>query len=239
MIGNEQPGQPAQAEMPAPAPSGAPWNEAESRAVHERYAALRDGAPDTVEYELAGSGSRQRGAFMTGLAQTLDVAAGWFRRHWLAVLNGALATYIGVAVLTPIAYMFGASGPASAVFRTYRFFCDQLPTHSFFIGGYQICICQRCLAIYTTMLLGGLLLAYLRTRRPVRALGFWLWALAALPMALDGGTQLFGWRESNPGLRLLTGALFGLATVWLTFPRMNEAAQPDPEPQPAYARAGS
>lgn len=237
MIGNEQPGQPAQAEAPAPAPSGAgAWDAAELRAVRERYAALRADAPEAVEYEPASGGAQPR-RFMARAARALDAAASWFRRHWLAVLNGALATYIGVAVLTPIAYMFGAGGPASAVFRTYRFFCDQLPTHSFFIGGYQICICQRCLAIYTTMLLGGLLLAYLRKRRPVQALSFWMWALAALPMALDGGTQLFGWRESNPGLRLLTGALFGLATVWLTFPRMNAAAQPEPEP--AYARASS
>ena len=232
MTGNEQPEQPGQ--QPAAEPRGT-WDDvATPSAVRERYAALRAGAPGVVEFE-AGPGSRWR-AFGRQLARAADVTAGWFRRHWLAVLNGALATYVGLAVLTPIAFMFGADGPASAVFHTYRFFCDELPTHSFFIGGYQICLCARCLAIYTSMLLGGLLLAYLRTRRPLQAIAFWAWALAALPMALDGGTQLFGWRESNAGLRLLTGTLFGLATVWLTFPRMNAAAPPEPKPAPAYAR---
>jgi uncharacterized membrane protein len=39
-------------------------------------------------------------------------------------------------------------------------------------------------------------------------------------MALDGFTQLFCYRESNWELRLLTGALFGLASAWLAYPRL-------------------
>jgi len=38
-----------------------------------------------------------------------------------------------------------------------------------------------------------------------------------LPMAWDGTTQLFGWRESTWALRVITGTLFGGGTVWFSF----------------------
>jgi uncharacterized membrane protein len=41
-------------------------------------------------------------------------------------------------------------------------------------------------------------------------------------MAIDGITQLFGLRESNWQLRTITGALFGLASVWLAYPYLEE-----------------
>jgi uncharacterized membrane protein len=106
----------------------------------------------------------------------------------------------------------------------YRFFCDELPTHSFFIFGYQICLCQRCLAIYTSMLLAGITLAFLRKRRSVPNLTWWMWVIAMIPMALDGGTQLFGWRESNVWLRLLTGAIFGIGTAMFLLPQIEKTA---------------
>lgn len=42
-------------------------------------------------------------------------------------------------------------------------------------------------------------------------------------MALDGFTQLFGFRESTWELRLITGALFALSCVWFGFPYLEQA----------------
>ncbi len=42
-------------------------------------------------------------------------------------------------------------------------------------------------------------------------------------MALDGFTQLFGLRESNWQLRVLTGGLFALSCVWVAFPYLGRA----------------
>ncbi len=223
-----EPEQPQHPECAEPQQSG--WD---GDAVRERYAQLRAAAPGAVDYPVG----VPRHSFGERIAIVGDAVGDWLRRHWLALINGTLASFIGVAVLTPFAYMLGWDGPASAVFRVYRLFCDELPTHSFFVGDYQICLCARCLAIYSSLLLGGLLLSYLRKRQPVKAISFWMWILFALPMALDGGTQFPGWRESNNALRVLTGLLFGLGTAWLTLPRMNDAAAADDEPQPAYAPA--
>jgi uncharacterized membrane protein len=166
---------------------------------------------------------RDLGARVT---EALDATLEGLRRHWLAIVNGTLLTIIGLAVLAPIGYSFGLSGPASAIFNAYRLVCAQTPSHSLYIGGYQMCLCSRCLAIYSSVLLGGVLLSLARGRRDVRALDWRFWVLAMVPMGLDGGTQLFGWRESNLGLRLLTGAIFGLATAWFMLPQVEQAAAP-------------
>jgi uncharacterized membrane protein len=44
-------------------------------------------------------------------------------------------------------------------------------------------------------------------------------------MAVDGFTQLFGWRQSDWFLRTATGALFGMASVWLAYPYIEDAMQ--------------
>jgi uncharacterized membrane protein len=51
----------------------------------------------------------------------------------------------------------------------------------------------------------------------------WLYVLFVLPILLDGGTQLFGLRESNWLLRLITGAIFGIGTVALAYPYVENA----------------
>jgi uncharacterized membrane protein len=181
---------------------------------------------EEMEYILSGIGPRRR-AFNHALISGAEFAGGWLRRHWLALVNTALLTYIGLAILTPIGFAVGLNGPASAIFHVYRFFCDELPSHSFFIFGYQICLCERCLAIYSSMLLSGLALVFLRKRPYLPSISWWMWVVAMIPMALDGGTQLFGLRESNVGLRLLTGAIFGVGTAIFTLPQIEKASRDD------------
>jgi uncharacterized membrane protein len=88
--------------------------------------------------------------------------------------------------------------------------------------GYKMAYCERCAAIYSSMLVAGLLYALLRGRiRPLN----WRWyvALAVIPMAVDGGTQLIMLRESTPLLRAITGILFGALSVWLIYPYVEDA----------------
>jgi hypothetical protein len=46
-------------------------------------------------------------------------------------------------------------------------------------------------------------------------------------MALDGTTQMFGWRESNWILRTVTGTLFGLGSVWFVLPLIHKTLMED------------
>ena len=101
--------------------------------------------------------------------------------------------------------------------------------------GYKVALCERCAAIYGGIFFFGLL--YVLGRRRVRPLPWWAYlGLGIVPMVLDGGYQFLSYalaifwpegqvvpRETTPALRTITGALFGLATVWLAYPYIQEA----------------
>ncbi len=89
--------------------------------------------------------------------------------------------------------------------------------------GYKVALCQRDVAIYGAVLLAGLLYGLLRTHMQIRSLRLWVYGLLVMPMAVDGVTQLLGWHDSNWWLRTITGMLFGLASVWLAYPYVEQA----------------
>jgi len=102
--------------------------------------------------------------------------------------------------------------------------------------GYKMAICQRDTAIYGTILLAGLVYGLLRRRWKIPSLPLWAYiGFGLAPMLLDGGYQFLSYalplfwpdssitpRETTPSLRVITGALFGLATVWLAYPLVQE-----------------
>jgi uncharacterized membrane protein len=100
--------------------------------------------------------------------------------------------------------------------------------------GYKVALCERDTAIYALILLGGIAFHFLR--RKVKPLHWALWILlGVVPIGLDGGTQLlsylpflrFPFRESTPLLRVLTGALFGITSVWFAYPYVQESMDED------------
>jgi uncharacterized membrane protein len=94
--------------------------------------------------------------------------------------------------------------------------------------GYKVGLCERDIGIYTGLLIVGIsygiLNAALRRRgRQFPRMRWWVYALTVLPIAVDGLTQLFGFRESNWLLRLITGFLFGFSSAWLLYPAIGRA----------------
>jgi len=98
--------------------------------------------------------------------------------------------------------------------------------------GFKVALCERDVAIYGGILIGGLVFALVRGR--LKPLPIWAWLVfGVMPMAIDGGTQFIagfpgvpaGWpiRESTPLLRTVTGLLFGLLNVWLAYPYLEES----------------
>ena len=107
-----------------------------------------------------------------------------------------------------------------------------------FIGdekhGYKMALCERDIAIYSGLLLFGIVFAL--TGRRLKSLHWSLWILIGLgPIGLDGFSQLFSqfewsfltqflpYRESTPLLRVLTGGLFGFLTAWFAYPNIEES----------------
>lgn len=212
-------------------------------------------------------------------AQGRDKSIPWLGRHWLLVVNLAMALFIGGTLLAPLLMRLGLEGPARVVYFFYGLNCHQLPERSYFLFGpngvntysleqvialggnpdylrgfvgnaqvgFKLGMAQRNTAIYTTILLAGLVYALLRKRVP--RLRWPIFLLLILPMALDGSSHMvsevtgLGFREGNTWLtaltggafpdafyagttlgsfnwlmRTLTGVLFAAGCVWFTFP---------------------
>ncbi len=105
--------------------------------------------------------------------------------------------------------------------------------------GYKVALCERDVAIYGMMLVAGVIFGAPRLRQRLKPLRWWLWILIGLvPIGVDGFWQLFTnypyttlltfmqafpYHESTAFLRSLTGALFGLANVWLAYPYFDQS----------------
>jgi uncharacterized membrane protein len=95
----------------------------------------------------------------------------------------------------------------------FRMVCHGIPSRCLLLFGVPMPICARCTAIYGGLILGALLSGVLPAMRETTAR--MVVALSALPMAIDGGTQLIRLRESTNELRLGTGLVAGIAiALW-------------------------
>jgi uncharacterized membrane protein len=177
--------------------------------------------------------------------------------HWLAAFNALLSAFVaGGALVAPLSARLGWPSVADPLYAAYHLACHQWAFRSFFLFGthivyapeqlqeagvdpyafqgspdlgYKMAFCERDLAIYLALLVVGLLYAQRTFTKP---LSFRAFGLLSLPMAIDGFTQLFGWRESTWELRVLTGLVFGLGAAWLILPYLQDALRPS-----AYAAA--
>lgn len=115
--------------------------------------------------------------------------------------------------------------------------------------GYKMALCERDIAIYGFVLIGGLIYGLLRRRFDIKPLSLITFIIIGMgPIGLDGFSQLFSYwatpidgstptgimatihtifslRESTPFLRTFTGGLFGLMLVWLAYPHINQGMQ--------------
>jgi uncharacterized membrane protein len=180
-------------------------------------------------------------------------------RHWLLAINAAVGAFIGGALVAPVTAALGWSGAAQVLYAAYHLTCHQWGFRSFFLFGeravygqqelaslgrdpfgfvgdatlgWKMAFCERDLAIYAALFAMGIFFARHRDMQP---LGFVAYAILIVPMAIDGFTQLFGWRESTWQLRVATGLLFGFASAWLVYPRFDLAMGIAPRPR-RYAR---
>jgi len=141
--------------------------------------------------------------------------------YWAHTLTLVLGLIVLIALLIPFLSYLGLDVIAKPLFFALHTICAQIPSHSFYLLGHQLGLCARNLAIYGSMFAGGIVFVLSKKRLP--GIAWWVWVLLILPMAWDGTTQMFGWRESTWLLRLITGTLFGWGSVWFVFPLMQKS----------------
>ena len=136
--------------------------------------------------------------------------------YWATIIASVLGILVFAALSVPFLSYFGLDGISKQIFYSLHLVCAQIPSHSFYIFGHQLGMCARNFSIYASMFIGSVIFVLSKKRFP--GIPWWIWVLMILPLALDGTTQMFGWRESTWELRVLTGTLFGLGNVWFALP---------------------
>ena len=178
----------------------------------------------------------------------LERVARWIGTRWVRSYH-----WPWIFVILPwLAPLFAAAGwwaLADPIYTIYAFQCHQLPERSAHICGYEVGQCWRCNALYG----GTFIFALLYGRAPAapsrtppvahKAPIAVALVLLLLPIAIDGLTHMFGWRDVidpstpaafgsflvgsqefslNSTLRIITGLIAG---CWdsLVSPRMQKA----------------
>ena len=206
-------------------------------------------APGTAPATPDGAQRRRDllGRWAVRIAGFLPPFVNGIAKHWLLIANTALGLVALVPVAAPALMASGQARLGQLLYALYWLLCHQLPERSFFLFGpqlaytlqelerllgtevplryignpaigYKVAVCQRDLATYAAMWLAGL--AFIPLRQRLRPLSFKLFALLCLPLAMDGFGQLFGLWDSTPWRRVVTGALFGVACIWISYPHI-------------------
>ncbi len=159
---------------------------------------------------------------VTGLARSLTLWANrrilWLSKHWLATFNLFFLIYVGLPFLAPILLANGYTDAANAIYTFYRAACHQLPSRSYFIMGEQVAFCQRDVAIYGSLLLGGLVFGLVHYRLKPLQLRYYVFFL--VPIAIDGGMQLAS-ELLRSGIQIITLWIIGLIALGITMAILN------------------
>jgi len=123
-----------------------------------------------------------------------------------AALAAVSTAILSVSLLCTWAIAHGASMRWRVLFRP---FCHGIVERCYAVWGVPMPICARCTAIYAG--LGLALFAFLLLPRMTERAARMVMALAVLPLAVDGFTQLARLRESTNTLRGATGLAAGIA----------------------------
>lgn len=159
----------------------------------------------------------------TSLHKLGDAVNNFLVEYWAHIITIMLGSLVFIAFAIPFLSYFGLDSIAKPLFFSLHYVCAQIPAHSFYLFGHQLGLCARNLSIYASMFLGSLV--FVLTKKRIPGIPWWVWVLMLLPIAVDGLTQMVGWRESTWELRVITGTLFGLGNVWFALPMMHKSLQ--------------
>jgi uncharacterized membrane protein len=189
----------------------------------QRY---NDNYAEQTQYTLSSRKARTQ-----SFDRFVEKAGNFLMEQWAAILTVILGILVFIALSIPFLSYFGLDAIAKPLFYALHYVCAQIPSHSFYIFGHQLGMCERNFSIYASMFLGSLVFTLTKKRLP--GIPWWLWILMILPMAIDGTTQMFGLRESTWILRVVTGTLFGVGNVWFALPFMQKTLV-ETTPPPSY-----
>ncbi|MBP7707708.1 MAG: DUF2085 domain-containing protein [Candidatus Aminicenantes bacterium] len=144
------------------------------------------------------------------------------RAVWIATALAAVI-WLGLAVLAPWLAARGSAPAARIVYALFSPVCHQLPGRCFALFGRPMAVCGRCLGIYAGFAAGTLVYPFIRGFRPAALPSARMFALALLPMAVDGLAGVIGLWRSPIGVRAATGFVWGALLPYYFVPGVADA----------------
>ena len=92
-----------------------------------------------------------------------------------------------------------------------KLLCHRIPERSFFYKNHQLPVCARCTGFYTGLIVFLIYNWFIPINYTINL--FILSIILLIPAAVDGFTQLFGFRKSNNNLRFVTGFIGGIGLI--------------------------
>lgn len=125
-------------------------------------------------------------------------------------LLSIIGILIWIAVIFLAPYLKSESMPGSIIaYALFSPVCHQLPSRSFFLFGYPLAVCSRCLGIYFGFLAGMALYPFLKGFSSLSLPKNRTFLLLSFPIVLDTIGNFFHiWSTSN-WIRFATGFLWG------------------------------
>jgi hypothetical protein len=116
------------------------------------------------------------------LSQSVETTANKFThflsRHWLALANTFFFLYAALPFAAPLLLVNGQTNAANGIYWIFHNLCHLLPSRAYFVAGEQVCLCHRCMAIYGSIFLGGVIFGFVRnTLKPLPPKWFLLFAM--------------------------------------------------------------
>jgi uncharacterized membrane protein len=141
---------------------------------------------------------------------------------WAAAALGA-AVWLGLIVLAPWLAARGSGTAARAVYAIFSPVCHQVPERCFTLFGRPLAVCGRCLGIYAGFAAGAMLYPLFRGFRAAALPSARVFALAILPLAVDGLAGVVGLWRSPIAVRAATGLVWGALLPYYLIPGVADA----------------
>jgi len=127
---------------------------------------------------------------------------------YLLLLPSLLFGYLAIiSVLAPIFEEYYFYSISNYFYNALSNICHQYPTRSLWIMNRPMGLCSRCFAIYASFSISLIFLPLLKNKKYIVLLCFLF-----LPLIVDGILQYYNIKESDNFSRVLSGALFGIAS---------------------------
>lgn len=107
-------------------------------------------------------------------------------------------------------------------YSIFKLICHQNPDRSYFIWGYQIPVCVRCVGIYLGLPIGAIIYSMFCKINSTRLPDPKYLVVFLLPIVVDGLAQTFNLYHSPHYIRLITGIWATTGLVFWAIPLLNQ-----------------